>query len=146
MYQYRLKNIRVIDGDTIEGDLDLGFNIIWNKQKIRLYNIDTPECRTSDKVEKIFGMAAKERVKDLIGKECIVRTHIDKNEKFGRILAEPFTHDGKNVCDILVEEAHAVRYNEQERDELILAHLANRNQLMLEGTINPREVHEVENG
>lgn len=146
MYTYRLKNIRVIDGDTIEGDLDLGFNHIWHKQVIRLYNIDTPESRTSDKVEKIFGVAAKERLKELIGKECIIRTHIDKAGKYGRVLAEPFTADGKNICDLLVEESYAVRYNGQSKDEIVLAHLMNRNELMMEGKVDSKIVHEVQSG
>ena len=55
MYEYRAKVIKVIDGDTIDVDIDLGFGVILAKQRIRLYGIDTPESRTSDKVEKFYG-------------------------------------------------------------------------------------------
>jgi micrococcal nuclease len=142
MYEYKLKNIRIIDGDTIEGDLHLGFGIVWKKQQIRLYGIDTPESRTSDKVEKIFGIAAKERLSELIKKDCIIRTHKDEMGKFGRILGEPFTEDGNNICEILVQESYAVKYIGKDKDEIRLKHMMNRNTLMMEEKVDSTKVNE----
>ena len=58
MYEYKCKLVKVVDGDTIDVDIDLGFGVWMRNQRIRLYGIDTPESRTSDKVEKVFGIAA----------------------------------------------------------------------------------------
>ena len=60
MYEYNCKLVKVVDGDTIDVDIDLGFGVWLQNQRIRLYGIDTPESRTSDKVEKIYGLAAKD--------------------------------------------------------------------------------------
>ena len=62
MYEYKCKIRKVVDGDTVDIDIDLGFGIWLNDERVRIIGIDTPESRTSDDVEKIFGMAAKERV------------------------------------------------------------------------------------
>ena len=58
MYEYKCKVVRVVDGDTVDVDIDLGFGVWMRKQRIRMYGIDTPESRTSDKVEKKYGLAA----------------------------------------------------------------------------------------
>ena len=55
MYEYKCKLVRVVDGDTIDVDIDLGFGVWMRNQRIRMYGIDTPESRTSDPVEKIYG-------------------------------------------------------------------------------------------
>ena len=55
MYEYKCKMVRVVDGDTVDVDIDLGFGVWMRKQRIRMYGIDTPESRTSDKVEKVYG-------------------------------------------------------------------------------------------
>ena len=60
MYEYKCKMVRVVDGDTVDVDIDLGFGVWLRKQRIRMYGIDTPESRTSDKVEKVYGKAATE--------------------------------------------------------------------------------------
>ena len=59
MYEYKCKMVRVVDGDTVDVDIDLGFGVWMRNQRIRMYGIDTPESRTSDKVEKVYGKAAK---------------------------------------------------------------------------------------
>ena len=64
MYEYRCKVIRVIDGDTVDVDIDLGFDIIIKGERVRIMGIDTPESRTRDKVEKKFGLASKARLKE----------------------------------------------------------------------------------
>ena len=62
MYEYKAIVVKVVDGDTVDVDIDLGFNVWLKKQRIRLYGIDTPESRTRDKVEKVFGNLAKAKV------------------------------------------------------------------------------------
>ena len=69
MYQYKAKITRIIDGDTVDCDIDLGFKVILAKQRIRLYGIDTPESRTRDKVEKKYGLLAKKFLVDFIEAE-----------------------------------------------------------------------------
>ena len=66
MYEYRCKVIRVIDGDTVDVDIDLGFDIMLRDERVRIMGIDTPESRTRDKVEKKFGLASKARLKELV--------------------------------------------------------------------------------
>ena len=66
MYEYKARLLRVVDGDTVDGMIDLGFNV-WIKQRIRLYGVDTWECRTRDKAEKKKGLAAKEFTKEMLG-------------------------------------------------------------------------------
>ena len=89
MYEYRVKIVKVVDGDTVDVDIDLGFGVWLKKQRIRLFGIDTPESRTRDKEEKKYGLAAKAFLKDhlKIGTPYL-RTHKDGKGKFGRILGE----------------------------------------------------------
>ena len=65
MYEYRCKVLKVVDGDTADVDIDLGFGIVLSDERVRLMGIDTPESRTSDKVEKVFGKASSARLKEL---------------------------------------------------------------------------------
>lgn len=153
MYEYKCKITRVIDGDTVDVDIDLGFGIVLNDERVRIMGIDTPESRTSDKVEKIFGQAAKERLKELLGKEAILKTQLNKNGedmkgKFGRILGDFFVEEWEGeirmVTEVLIEEGHAVKYHGQNKADVEIAHLANRNRLMSEGVIDPALVHAAE--
>ena len=87
-FEYHAKVTEVVDGDTIVIDIDLGFDIKLTNQKVRLLGIDTPESRTSDKIEKVFGLVSKEYVKKFV-KECedavIIRTHLsDDVDENGR--------------------------------------------------------------
>ena len=81
MYEYKALVNRVIDGDTVDVDIDLGFGIWMKDERIRVMGIDTPELRTSDKLEKVFGLAAKNRLKELIpeGSIQILKTEVDKD-------------------------------------------------------------------
>jgi micrococcal nuclease len=78
MYEYRCEVTRVVDGDTVDVNIDLGFNVILADERVRIMGIDTPESRTRDKVEKAFGLAAKKRLKELLGKTAILKTQINK--------------------------------------------------------------------
>ena len=79
MYEYRVNVRRVVDGDTVDVDIDLGFGVWMMDERVRMMGIDTPESRTRDKVEKKFGLAAKERLKSLLGKTSILQTQINKD-------------------------------------------------------------------
>ena len=114
MYQYKAKLIKVVDGDTVDALIDCGFST-FKKERIRLYGINTPESRTRDKAEKKRGLAAKDRLKELIkeGKnQFIVETSIDKKGKFGRLLGTLYRdlEDIDSYNQILVNEGHAVEY------------------------------------
>ena len=110
MHEYNAIVRRVVDGDTMDVTLDLGFDILYNN-RIRLHGIDTPESRTRDLEEKKLGLAAKDRVKELcpVGSTVTVKTTKDGRGKFGRILGEIFVGD-VSVNKLLVEEGHAVEY------------------------------------
>ena len=153
MYEYRAYVNRVVDGDTVDVDIDLGFGIVLTDERVRIMGIDTPESRTSDKVEKIFGLASKERLKELLGKQTILKTQINKDGedmkgKFGRVLGdfivEEWEGQPRMVTDVLIEEGHAVKYHGQNKADVQVAHMANRNRLMEEGVVDPKLVQETE--
>ena len=145
MYEYRATIVKVIDGDTVDVDIDLGFGIVLSDERVRIMGIDTPESRTRDKVEKKFGLAAKARLKQLLGKTCTLKTQINKNGedmkgKFGRILGDFDVYDAKTdswqpVTRVLVSEGHAVPYHGQNKEDIQTAHLANRVKLLEDGVV-----------
>ena len=140
MNEYNVKVLKVVDGDTVDVDIDLGFGIVLTDERVRIMGIDTPESRTSDKVEKIFGLAAKARLKELLDEEAILITTEDKKGedmkgKFGRILGD-FRVGGKTVTEILIEEGHAVAYHGESKDDVQDAHMANRQRLIAEGKVD----------
>jgi len=108
MYTYKAKLDRVIDGDTIDVNIDLGFDIVLTKQRVRLAGIDTPESRTRNLAEKALGLKAKDRLIELCGKKLQVQS-LGKG-KYGRILGIPHTMDGQDICAMLITEGHAVEY------------------------------------
>ena len=135
---YKAKVLRVIDGDTIDVDIDLGFSIVLHKQRIRLYGIDAPESRTSDKEEKIYGMMSKNYLKKHCpkGSTITLETTLDKKGKFGRILGnivvdalpKPF-----NINQRMIEENLAVEYYGQSKEDIEKQHLINRSKLVFPG-------------
>ena len=136
MYEYRCKVKRVVDGDTVDIDIDLGFDVILANQRVRLYGIDTPESRTRDKVEKRYGFAAKEYLKSMLGKQATLKTHKDATGKFGRILGEFIVYDEekdawRSVNTMMIEKHLAVEYHGQSKDDIESEHLRNRE--LLEG-------------
>jgi micrococcal nuclease len=100
---------RIVDGDTFDCCLDLGFDVKLHKQRVRLHGIDTPESRTRDLAEKKLGLAAKERLKELCTGKFKIKS-LGKG-KYGRILGIPYTEDGKDICQMLIKEGHAVEYH-----------------------------------
>ena len=129
MYEYSCKVVKIVDGDTIDVDIDLGFGVWLKKQRIRLFGIDTPESRTRDLEEKKYGLAAKEYLtKWLTSGGVKIRTQKDAKGKFGRILGEMYCYD-TNVNEKMIEEYHAVRYHGQSKKEIEEEHLLNRTKL-----------------
>jgi len=100
---------RIVDGDTFDCILDLGFDVKLHKQRVRLAGIDTPESRTRDLAEKKLGLAAKERLKGLCFGKFKVKS-LGKG-KYGRIIGIPYTEDGEDICQMLIKEGHAVEYH-----------------------------------
>ena len=150
MYMYKCKILKVVDGDTVDIDIDLGFGMWMHKERVRMMGIDTPESRTRDKVEKLFGLASKDRLKELlpIGSTQILKTEIDKSGedakgKFGRILGD-FLIEGKKASEILIEEGFAVAYNGQSKDDIQEMHLSNRERLIANCVVTLEE--ESDNG
>lgn len=129
MKTYEATLVKVVDGDTVDVDIHLGFNVTLSKQRIRVMGIDAPESRTSDPTEKVFGLAAKSRVKELLNEELQLVTPDQRHEKFGRILGD-FRIGDRLMTDILVEEGYAVRYNGGNKEELEIEHLRNRDKLI----------------
>ena len=132
MHEYKCKLLRVIDGDTIDVDIDLGFGVWLQKQRIRLYGIDTPESRTSDDTEKVYGNAAKNfLIKWTEGGDLTIKTHKDAKGKFGRILGEIWTFD-TNINKKMIQEHHAVEYYGQSKDDIEAEHIKNRDLVKLD--------------
>lgn len=135
MYEYRTKVVRIVDGDTVDVDIDLGFGVWLRKERVRLLGIDTPESRTRDKVEKKYGLAAKAFLKKSLGTSPILKTTKDGKGKFGRILGEfmvEFEEGNRiNINQYLVDNYHAVQYQGQSKEVIKDQHLANRELVQL---------------
>lgn len=114
MFEYYVKKVsKVVDGDTIDVDIDLGFDISFSS-RVRLAGIDTPESRTSDKAEKALGLESKAYLKNAIdsAKTVVIKTEkIDSSEKYGRILGWVFL-DGsdKSINQKMIDEGYAWGY------------------------------------
>ena len=141
--EYDVVVLKVVDGDTVDVDIDLGFGVTLKDERVRIMGIDTPESRTSDKVEDLFGEAAKTRLKELMKNGAKLITTEDKHGedmkgKFGRILGD-FKVDGKRVTEILAEEGHCVPYFGGSKEETQAAHEVNRQRLLAEGIISQED-------
>ena len=135
MYEYAVTIKRVVDGDTVDVDIDLGFGVVLVKERVRIMGIDTPESRTRDKVEKVFGLAAKDKLKSLLGKKSVLKCKkYDAKGKFGRILGDFKVQDGL-AGQQLIEEGHAVPYHGQSKEDVDELHMANRERLISEGKV-----------
>ena len=140
MYEYGCKITRVVDGDTVDCILDLGFSIL-HKCRVRLYGIDTPESRTRDKDEKARGKIASKFLKDAIdnGKKVILRSKLKASKgKYGRVLGE-IVVDDININVSMIENYLAVAYFGQSKDDIEAEHLVNRSKLIKMGVFTPNE-------
>ena len=145
--EYDVVLLKCVDGDTVDVDIDLGFGVWLKDERVRIMGIDTPESRTSDKVEKVFGTAAKNRLKELLenGGKLITTENKDGEDmkgKFGRILGDFRTPDGKLVTDIMIQEGHCVAYFGGSKEEIQMKHMANREKLLREGVVSKEEYDE----
>ena len=132
MYEYRCEIVKVVDGDTVDVDIDLGFGVWMRNERVRLYGIDTPESRTRDLEEKKYGLAAKDFLKKWLDAGNItLKTHKDAEGKFGRILGELWYNE-VNINQLMIEEHHAVGYHGQSKDEIAEQHIANRQFIKLD--------------
>lgn len=133
MYEYNCTVLKVVDGDTVDVDINLGFGIVYANQRIRLYGIDTPESRTRDLEEKKYGLMAKEYVLNYmpVGSKQIIVTELDNKGKFGRILGKFKMYDTKEdrqsfLHEIMIREHIGVAYFGQSKSDIASEHLKNR--------------------
>ena len=131
MFEYKCKMVRVVDGDTVDVDIDLGFGVWLHKERVRMFGIDTPESRTRDLEEKKYGLAAKKFLTGMLDDEggIILKTHKDKTGKFGRILGELWrttNYADQSINNYMIDKHHAVMYLGQSKDDIQEQHIKNR--------------------
>ena len=151
MFEYNCKIVRIVDGDTIDVDIDLGFGLWIHKERIRLYGIDTPESRTRDLVEKKYGLFAKKYVETYlpVGSMQTLKTQKDRSGKFGRVLGEFLLPGNSKLSDdiglntmttlneLMVYHKVAVKYHGQSKDDVEEEHIKNRE--LVENLVNTFE-------
>jgi micrococcal nuclease len=134
MYEYKATIIRVVDGDTVDVDIDLGFDVWVRRQRIRLFGIDTPECRTRNKAEKAHGMLAKKYVQAALKLGGVYALRTREKGKFGRYLGE-IKVGRTTINKLLIKEKLAVAYTGQNKKDIAAAQEANRLALIEEGKL-----------
>tara|TARA_R100001377_G_scaffold43686_1_gene24740 strand:- start:261 stop:686 length:426 start_codon:yes stop_codon:yes gene_type:complete len=140
MYEYVCKVERVVDGDTVDCVMDLGFDILY-KCRVRLFGIDTPESRTRNLDEKARGKMAGAFLKEAIdnGTKVVIQTKLkDSRGKFGRVLGDVVV-DGKNINQSMIENYHAAAYFGQNKKAIEAIHQSNRTRLIELGLFIPNE-------
>ena len=139
MYQYRAKILKVLDGDTVDIDLDLGFNIVLANQRVRMAGIDPPESRTTNAEEKVRGQLSKKKLAEKlpVGSYVIIETQKpDSNDdKFGRILGIFILEDGTRVNEWLIKNNYAVPYKGENKELTQAEHQANKKILIERGEL-----------
>lgn len=139
MYTYRCRINKVVDGDTVEIDLDLGFNIILANQKVRMAGIDTPESRTANVEEKERGMISKKKVAEKlpVGSWQKIQTmKADSNDdKFGRILGVFIMEDGMSLSQWMIDNNYAVLYQGENKQLVQEGHQYNKKKLIERGEL-----------
>lgn len=141
MYEYACTVERVVDGDTIDVTLDLGFSVSY-KSRVRLYGIDTPESRTRNKDEKARGKLASAFLSKAIelADQVVIRTELkDSRGKFGRVLGTVIC-DGEDVNQGMVDGGFAVKYYGQSKADVESEHLINRQRLIDQGIFDPESI------
>ena len=144
-YLYKATVVRCVDGDSVIFDIDCGFDVQLKAQSVRLYGIDTAETRGGTPELKVLGNIAKDYVTQMIpvGSEVLLKTHLDRKGKFGRILAEIYMpetvgsegYQEKSLNQILLDEHLAVPYHGQSKEDIINQHLINVEHHKAEGRI-----------
>ena len=136
MHEYNCTIRRVVDGDTVDVDIDLGFDMWIHNERVRLYGIDTPESRTRDLEEKKAGLFAKDVVLHYLpeGSKQVLRTHKDKVGKYGRVLGEFVIYDGladrqTTINQFMIDHRIGVEYSGKSKDEIVKQHIDNRKYL-----------------
>ena len=161
--EFHVSITKIVDGDTVDVDIDLGFSTVLKKQRVRLMGIDTPESRTRDKVEKLFGKASKKHLTHLLSEGDITLVSHDKG-KFGRILGELFVSHVESDEDWMDEseghqtfestsrvsvnqqmilDHHAVEYTGENKDTTTERHMEHRKLLMEKGVVTQEQIDEV---
>ena len=137
-FSYRINKVtKVVDGDTIDVIIDMGFDIMY-KSRVRLFGIDTPESRTRNKDEKVRGLLAKKYLQEALkaGKTLSIKTYKDNETgKFGRILGDVFI-DGKSINAQMVKDFMAVPYTGQSKQAIMQLHESNKKMLIKQGKIS----------
>ena len=135
MYEYKVTVDRVIDGDTVDVDVHLGFNVVLSKQRVRLHGIDTPESRTRNKEEKVRGLISKEYLKNIC-ESSTIRLQSKDRGKFGRILGVLYKdNETISINQKMCEEGYAVPYFGGNKDELEALHKLNKQKLIENGVL-----------
>ena len=139
MYEYSCKINKVLDGDTVDINLDLGFNIVLANQRVRMAGVDTPESRTTNAEEKVRGLLSKKKLTENLSssKWCKIKTLKSDNndDKFGRILGEFILDDGTNINQWLIENNYAVTYQGENKDLVQEQHQKNKAILISRGEL-----------
>ena len=143
MHEYNCTIRRVVDGDTVDVDIDLGFGIWVHNERVRLFGIDTPESRTRDLEEKKAGLFAKDVVLHYLpeGSKQILRTHKDKVGKYGRVLGEFVIYDSladrqTTINQFMIDHKIGVEYSGKSKDEMVKQHIENRKYLQEKDMFN----------
>ena len=136
MYEYKSQVTKIVDGDTIDVNIFLGFDVVLYNQRVRLYGIDTPESRTRDKEEKVRRLLSKKYVQDRCPVDSFIRLKSYDRGKFGRILGEIYEIDSElSINEKMIEDGYAVPYTGGNKDEIDALHEANRLKLIEKGVL-----------
>ena len=127
MYEYAvLKMIKIVDGDTVDVLIDLGFDI-HRKERVRILVIDAPETKTTDENERKFGMEAKDYVVSWFSAHPVVKVKTTKDDKYGRILGDFFGTDHVNLSQSIIKDGFAWEYNGDKKNKDFISLVARRN-------------------
>ena len=146
MYRFKVSVVKVVDGDTVDVDIDLGFGMTYKKQRVRMLGIDTPESRTRDLVEKKFGKASKAHLKEILERPFDIELVSHDKGKFGRILGDIELEEtrmiGREITEStslvmkMIDNGYGVEYNGQSKELIQEAHLKNRDRLIKKGVVD----------
>jgi micrococcal nuclease len=135
MYDYQCTIVRVVDGDTVDVDIDLGFDTWRRGERIRLYGVDTPECRSRSATEKKAGLLAKGFVMQMLHEGGTYKLTTKEKGKFGRYLGTIKINGELTINAALISEHLAVPYSGQNKKEIEAAHKANYKVLKEKGLL-----------